>query len=117
MTMSNEAGRDMEVAVGAQVFTNDGDELGRVKEVRGHYFKVDHRMGPDFWLQREFIESSTPQRVGMQIAKADLDNYKVKEPDDGAIRSVEGQDTDGPGMHGENPASATIRAVEGGEPS
>ena len=115
--MPHEAGhtQDQEVTVGAAVFTRDNDHIGTVKELRGGYFKVDARMQPDFWLQREFIESCSADRITMQFDKDVLGDYKVEDPEEryrAADMGAAGPGEGGRGPFPENPASATIRSVE-----
>jgi rRNA processing protein Gar1 len=49
--------------IGALVYSADGDELGKVKEVAGSAFKVDAAMEPDYWLSSEYISSATESEV------------------------------------------------------
>ena len=121
----------IDIAEGCEVVTRDGDKVGTVKEVRGGYFKVNAPLQPDYWLQRQFVESNAEGRITLSFEKGELGDYKVKDlpeapvaqgqdanADDragalgfqerqvgGAVRNPE----EGPG---ENPASATLRAVE-----
>lgn len=69
------------VAAGMDVVTSDGDHLGTVKEVRGPYFKVNAKMHPDYWLQREFVRANSEGQLVTEFDKDNLNDYKVKDPD------------------------------------
>lgn len=69
------------VAAGMEVVTSDGDRLGEVKEVRGPYFKVNAKMHPDYWLQREVVRADSEGRLVTEFAKDDLKDYRVSDPD------------------------------------
>ena len=43
---------------GMLVFTSDGDELGRVKEIEGVCFKLDAPAAVDFWLDLDAVAST-----------------------------------------------------------
>ncbi len=62
-----------EIGPGREVFTMDGERLGRVKEVQERAIKVDASLRPDFWLPRERVLSFTNERVTMDFNHADLD--------------------------------------------
>lgn len=66
---------------GIPVMTSDGKELGTIKEVADQSFKVDAPMRPDFWLARNTILSSTPERVTMSFESDAIDNYRLTGPD------------------------------------
>ena len=78
MTMNAGAGTPV---VGAPVCTMDGDTLGKVKEIRGRYFKVDAPMQPDYWLTTDTITSSSGQAVMLTFPKDRLGDFKMGEPD------------------------------------
>ncbi len=65
---------------GARVVTLDGEELGKVAEVEGSYFKVDAPMRRDYWLGSDFIVQSSQENVSLSFAKVDLDAHKLNEP-------------------------------------
>jgi hypothetical protein len=49
------------VEVGAQVFTEDKELLGRVTEIRGRYFRVGKDfLGEEYWLPAESVASVGP---------------------------------------------------------
>ena len=55
--------------VGSPVYGEDGNQLGKVKEVRGRYFKVDARMQPDYWLRADSVQTSGDRLVVMGDAE------------------------------------------------
>ena len=68
--------------IGAEVFTSDGDKLGKVKGLQGMFFKVDASMHPDYWLSTSAIAGTpTVERVTLAFAMDRLDDNKqsVKE--------------------------------------
>ena len=66
-----------EISPGREVFTLDGERLGRVKEVQEHAIKVDAALRPDFWLPRERVLSFTNERVTMDFDQADLGRHTL----------------------------------------
>ncbi len=67
------------IPIGSEVYTLDGDKLGSVKEVRDTYFKVDSSMKPDYWLSSECIRGGygTGSRLTVSFDKSHLGDYKV----------------------------------------
>lgn len=72
----------LRVTVGAQVFTHDGQNVGKVGEVRARAFKVQTSLFQrDFWLLAEVVSSAAPDGgVMLAVPKADLSHHKVSEP-------------------------------------
>ena len=68
------------------VFTSDGDELGRIKEMEDACFKLDVTGGIDFWLNEDAVESTE-----FGVARLNL-------PKDSFNRRLELSDTHS-GMH------------------
>ena len=66
--------------VGSLVFTSDGDELGRVKEVSGECFNVDAPLAIDYWLSADTVESETNGTILLRISKEELNEERHKEP-------------------------------------
>ena len=65
--------------IGARVFTADGHELGKVKEVGEGVFEVDVRMHQDYWLPLECIASSDADvRLGLSVEQ--LEEAKIQGP-------------------------------------
>lgn len=59
-----------ELRIGMLVFTSDGDELGRVKEIdAAECFKVDAPMALDFWLDRGSVASTELEVVRLKLPK------------------------------------------------
>jgi hypothetical protein len=69
-------------ATGADVYTADGDKLGKVKEVSGDCFKVDASMRPDYWLARDCITSAAGNDVQLGFNKNQLGDVKLDRPTD-----------------------------------
>lgn len=107
-----DVGNFPETPVGAAVFTRDGKELGKVKEVRGGFFKVDVPLHRDHWFQREFIAASSADKVTMQFDDEDVKHYSIKFPGD-ALPPGAGEPsvTDAP-RYPESTAAATMEAAQ-----
>ena len=84
MTMSTGYTGSMPM-VGAKVFTSDGDEIGKVKEVAGTCFKVDASMQPDYWLGTDAIASSTGGDVRLAFTKDRLGDLKMDGPEHSGV--------------------------------
>jgi len=67
---------------GAEVYTSDGDKLGKVKEVSGDCFKVDALMQPDYWLARDTITTAGGNDVRLSFDKKMLSDMKLAKPSD-----------------------------------
>lgn len=67
---------------GARVYTADGDELGKVKEVSGACFKVDAAMQPDYWLASDCLTGSTGEGLRLNFTKDQLGDMKLDGPND-----------------------------------
>ena len=46
------------LSVGTPVYSQDGEQLGTVKEVRGSAFTVDAPRQPDYWLYEESVREA-----------------------------------------------------------
>ncbi len=66
--------------VGNAIYTEDGDQIGTVKEIQGRFFKVDAPMKPDFWLSEDCIRSAGGARVTLTVDKDHLGDVKLSEP-------------------------------------
>ena len=62
------------LAVGTEVYSEDGDRLGTVKEVRGQHFKVDARMQPDYWLPMTAVRPAADGRLTVMADAERVDN-------------------------------------------
>ncbi|MGE5597570.1 MAG: BON domain-containing protein [Hyphomicrobiales bacterium] len=70
-----------DVRPGYAVFTRDGNELGRVREVRDNAFKVDIPWRPDRWFPLEAVLSVIPEdRVTLDAGARDLDRIEIDRP-------------------------------------
>ena len=58
--------------LGWPVYSQDGGELGAVKEIRGRYFSLSVPRSPDYWLEMDAIASVIEGKVTMSFRKADL---------------------------------------------
>lgn len=113
-----------DLMVGAPVYTQDGEQLGKVKEARGQLFKVDARMRPDYWLSRDCIGSMADGRVTLTVTKDRIEEYKAHDPDDdtrtdagsvgaaatGAVSAEGMQDRDTAGHRMSNAPGSTVGA-------
>ena len=73
----------LRITVESPVVTQDQAKIGKVKEVRGRFFKIEMPQfwKRDFWLRSDIVETAVPDEVVvLGIAQADLDDYKVEEP-------------------------------------
>ena len=66
---THDSGATEPLTIGCPVFTADGDEIGRVKEIRGRYFKVDAPMRPDYWLIYDVLTGDG----ALRLYEVDLD--------------------------------------------
>jgi hypothetical protein len=70
-----------DISPGRAVYSQDGHELGTVKEVRGGLIKIDAPLQPDYWLRRSDVLSYTNERVTFSFDRSALDTHKHHEPD------------------------------------
>ncbi len=80
MTSFDRTGLTHDLPIGAEVFTSDNDKLGTVREIQGHYFKIDVPMQPDYWLPMDCIGSVSGDRVHLTFAKDRLGDFKTDTP-------------------------------------
>jgi hypothetical protein len=73
-------GMTHDVMEGSELFTSDGERLGKVKEIRAGYFKVDATMQPDYWLPMSLLSSTSGDRVMLTADKDHIDDHKMSEP-------------------------------------
>ena len=67
-------GTKTRMQVGWPIYTQDGERLGEVKEIRGRYFKVRAKMEPDFWLETETVVSTASGPLTTSFCKHDMDD-------------------------------------------
>ena len=65
-----------DVQTGYEVYSKDGESLGRVTEVRQTFFKVDDK----HWLTENEIETMDGARIQMSFEKDSLKTFTVQEP-------------------------------------
>jgi hypothetical protein len=65
---------------GESVFTADNRKIGTVKEVGTQFFKVHATLRKDFWLDQNLIVSSEEDQLYLNVAKDDLDAFKLDHP-------------------------------------
>lgn len=80
---------------GATLITLDGDEIGRVKEVRGDFLKVDASWRRDYWLPAEYVHDASSEAVRLIIPTGAVKQYKLPRPEHREHR------TGGPGLPGD----------------
>jgi hypothetical protein len=68
------------IPLGSDVYTQDGEHLGRVKELRHDYLNVDARLQLDYWLPLGLVATFADGRVTMDFAKDQLDEHKADLP-------------------------------------
>ncbi len=83
-------GPGYEMIVGWPVYTLDGEKLGDVGEVRRRYFKVNAPLQPDYWLSVDTIQSAHDERVGLALARQDVEGQMLDEPDPESLASGAG---------------------------
>lgn len=66
--------------VGAAVMAKDGEQVGKVSEISGSFFKVDAPMRRDFWLSVEYVGLCAPDKVQLAFEKKELGDHKLAEP-------------------------------------
>jgi hypothetical protein len=67
-----------DIGPGREVYTADGERLGRVKAVTDAAIKIDAALRPDYWLPRARVLSFTNERVTVDFNRADLDAHQVE---------------------------------------
>jgi len=76
----------LRATVGAPVYSQDGEKVGKVKEIRHGAFKVETGLfKPDYWLSGDAIESAFPdEAVTLAIPRDEIDTCKIDEPSQAA---------------------------------
>jgi hypothetical protein len=65
---------------GMRVVASDGQTLGTVNEVSPSFFKVDVRMGRDYWLGAEHVSDISGQDAILDLESNRARSYKVDSP-------------------------------------
>ncbi len=68
------------IPLGTDVYTQDGEHLGTVKEQRNDYVLIDARLQPDYWLPLGLVATFANGRLTMAFNKHDLDKHKADLP-------------------------------------
>jgi len=65
--------------IGTPVFTTDAQKIGKIKDVRGRYFKVEGSfLQRDYWLPEDCVGTLIPgEKVLLDVSKAQLGHYKL----------------------------------------
>ncbi len=73
----------LRVTVGTPVYTQDGEKVGKIKEVRAQAFKVETGLlQKDYWLGGESVAEAAPDAAVTLVAdKNQIDSYKIDEPE------------------------------------
>jgi len=68
---------------GTPVYTQDGEKVGKIKEVRAQAFKVETGLlQKDYWLGGESVAEAAPDAAVTLVAdKNQIDSYKIDEPE------------------------------------
>jgi hypothetical protein len=76
----------LRATVGAPVVSQDGEKVGKVKEIRQGAFKVETGLfKPDYWLSGDAIESAVPdEAVTLNIPRDQIDTCKIDAPSQAA---------------------------------
>jgi hypothetical protein len=69
-----------DLAAGKDLYSRDGDHLGKVKEVRGGLLKVDAPLQPDYWLSATSIGQPLGNDLYVTFTKDQLSQHKVDAP-------------------------------------
>ena len=67
-------------SIGGDVYTSDGEELGRVWDVQDASFQVDVPFESDYWLPFNTVASADAERITLTFPRAELDHYKSHDP-------------------------------------
>jgi hypothetical protein len=73
---------ETKLELGTIVYSLDGKEVGKVKEIRGDIFKVDARMQPDYWLRCNAVHGDQPGVAHVGFAAASLKDHLAPPPRD-----------------------------------
>jgi hypothetical protein len=73
----------LRVTVDTPVYAQDGEKLGKVKEVRGQAFKIETGLlQRDYWLSGESVAEAVPDAaVTLALDKNEIDAHKIEEPE------------------------------------
>lgn len=77
---------------GADAMSSDGQKLGTIGAVEGHFIKVHVRFGRDYWLKADCVTDETPEQVTFGFEKKNLGAYRFDKPSIAADPLVDQQD-------------------------
>ena len=66
--------------IGGDVFSSDGEWLGKTWDVQDESFQVECSYQPDYWLPLNTVNSADAQRIVLTFPQRDLDRYKATQP-------------------------------------
>ncbi len=69
-----------DIPPGDLIYTQDGERIGQVKEIRNDYIHVDASMQPDYWLPLGLVASFSNGRITMAFPKSELGKHKADLP-------------------------------------
>jgi hypothetical protein len=72
-----------DIKLGLPVYSQEGRELGHVREVTPESIKIDVTLRPDYWISREHVLSFTAERVTLDFNAELLDRYASSIPPHG----------------------------------
>ena len=78
--MLSDGRTDLDALIDTEVFTSDGERLGKAEDVQDASFKVDAPFQPDYWLPLNTVASVDADRVLLTFHKEQLDQYRSDEP-------------------------------------
>ena len=81
----------LRVTVGTAVYAQDGEKIGKVKEVRGQAFKVETGLlQKDYWLPGESVAEAAPDAAVTltveRISSTPTRSRSLRQPDPNAVR-------------------------------
>src|SRR2546423_582817 len=67
--------------VGRTILSQDGQNIGRLKDIRGNAFLVDSPLHPDFWLPEDCILSVGDRSIHISIPSDLVGDYMMDPPE------------------------------------
>ena len=65
---------------GDDIYTQDGERIGQVKDIRDGDIRVDATAAPDYWLPAALVASFADGRITMAFAKDQLKEHRAEAP-------------------------------------
>lgn len=72
--------RRVDLEVGVDVFTRDGERLGAVAEIAESAIRVDARLQRDYWLRSQLVRAREGDRLVVNFDRDELDQFKLDAP-------------------------------------